>query len=90
MDAILLVSPRASRNLIASFIKEQPQRDATHGSRKPAAHDRSSHAHLGRHTFQHPVREALDKRRVPDAVEGDGARIEDNQLTGSDQFDWRR
>ena len=68
--------------------EEQPQRDATHGSRKHAAHDRSSH--LGRHTFQHPAREALDKRRVSDAVEGDGARIEDNQLTGSDQFDWRR
>ena len=44
----------------------------------------------GWNTLQHPAREALGKRRVPDAVEGNGARIEDNQLTGSDQFDWRR
>ena len=41
--------------------KGQPQRAATHGSRKHAAHDRSPHAHQGRHTLQHPAREALDK-----------------------------
>ena len=70
--------------------KDQPQRAATHGSRKHAAHDRSPRAHQGRHTLQYPVREVLDKRRVPDAVEGNGTRNEDNQLTGSDQFDWRR
>ena len=69
---------------------EQPQRAATHGSRKHPAHDRSPHAHQVRHTLQHPVREALVKRRVPDAVEENGARVKDNQLTGSDQFDWRR
>ena len=70
--------------------KDQPQRAATHGSRKHAAHDRSPYAHQGRHTLQHLTREAMDKRRVPDAVEGNGTRIEDNRLTGSDQFDWRR
>ena len=69
---------------------EQPQRAATHGSGKHTAHDRSPHTHQGWHKLQHPAREALDKRRVPGAVEGNGARIEDNQLTGSDQFDWRR
>ena len=70
--------------------KEQPQRAASHGSRKHAAHDRSPRAHQGRHTLQHPARKALDKRRVPDEVEGNGARVKDNQLTGSAQFDWRR
>ena len=63
---------------------------ATHGSGKHAAHGRSPRTHQGWHLFQHPAREALDKRRVPDAVEENGAGVVDNQLTGSDQFDWRR
>ena len=50
--------------------KEQSQRAATHGSGKHAAHSRSPRTHQGWHTLQHPAREVLDKRRVPDAVEG--------------------
>ena len=71
--------------MTSSLVRSNPSELRQH-----AAHDRSPHVHQGRHTLQNPAREALDKRRVPDAVEGNGARIKENQLTGTDQFDWRR
>ena len=45
------------------------------------------HLALTRDGIQHSTRDTLDKRRVPDADRGNGARIENNQLTGSDQFE---
>ena len=50
----------------------------------------SSRAHQRWDTLQHSTRETLDKRRVSDRDMGNGARIEVNRLSGSDQFDWRR